>query len=157
MSWFKKKKIESIPTSIIEPKIKECQHIWCDFSPYIAYEFEYENKEISDFGTLKIIIYEPYVCCNCSKRETIELSKDVYYHIKYKEIKEIIEKKKQEHQNFTKPRARVEDEINDLIHKIDRNLLQTIGVYQPQKLGSTFSSTSQLPILETFLKEKNNG
>lgn len=161
MSWFTKKKnnnkVEEVSTLYVP---KECEHFWWDSSPYFIFSWNVYYSEANkkrekekQLGRLVTKIYETYICCKCKQRndevlQTIEIE-DITRNNALIEI----EKQKEEYKNFCKPRAEVEDEINDLIYGIDRNLLQTIALYQPQKVGSVINSNVNIPILDKFLKE----
>lgn len=158
MSWFKKKEnpkteFEEIITSIAP---KECQHLWWDSSPYFEFnwtsycnDYNRRRDKKEQLGRLRVEITEAYVCCNCGERHNETLQKVEIDDITRDQALEEISKIKEEYKDFCKSRAKVEDEICDLKYKIDRQLLQTIAVYQPKKVGSVLNT--DIPILEKFL------
>ena len=153
MSWFKRKKKEQSNITMSMPAKIECSHVWKDFSPY-AYNYKafynYNEKRL-DHGSLSIKIIEPYVCCKCFKRDNVELYSLYFDDIKETQAIERFEKIKKENP-FIKPRPQVEDEIEDMRHQIDRDLLRTLALYRPSSIGSTMPNN--LPILEKFLSEE---
>lgn len=160
MGWFKKKQSSVIESEEFITSItpKECQHIWWDSSPFFefnwnAYQSEYNRKKnkTEQLGRLRIEITESYVCCNCGERHNEILQKIEIEDITRDQALEEVHKAKEEYKDFCKPRAKVEDEINDLKYKIDRNLLQTLAIYQPHKIGSIIDNNVQVPTLEKFL------
>ena len=164
MAWFnfKKKKEEvKLETSYEPPQEQKCSHLWCDFPPYLefwwtCYHNEY-NKRLAkekQLGWLSAEITESYVCCKCSERDD-----KVLYRIKIEDITRNdalveIDRIKKEHKDFCKPRAEVEDKISDLQHKINRDLLRSLSLYNPAMVGSNFPN--DLPILTKFLKGDKN-
>jgi hypothetical protein len=161
MSWFKKKKeLNDIKTDTsILPDQRKCKHIWWDSDPFFEFSWNvYQNEsnrkknKKEQLGRLRIKIIESYVCCNCGERHNESLQETEIEDITRDQALEEIHKTKEEYKDFCRPRAKVEDEINDLIYKIDRNLLQTLAIYQPYKVGSVINSNVQVPTLEKFLK-----
>lgn len=161
MSWFKKKKEVHSPkeeTSILYTS-KECEHLWWDSSPYFIFSWNVYCNESNkrkekerQLGRLIVKIYETYVCCKCRQREDIVLQTIEIEDITRDNALIEIEKIKTEHKDFCKPRAEVEDKINDVLHNIDRELLNTLALYQPKTVGSVISSNIEVPILNKFLK-----
>jgi hypothetical protein len=164
MAWFnfrKKKEEVKLETSYETPREQKCSHLWCDFPPYLefwwtCYRNEY-NKRLAkekQLGWLSAEITESYVCCKCSERDD-----KVLYRIKIEDITRNdalveIERIKKDHKDFCKPRAEVEDKISDLQHKINRDLLRSLSLYNPAMVGSNFPN--DLPILNKFLKGDKN-
>lgn len=164
MAWFnfrKKKEEVKLETSCETPQEQKCSHLWCDFPPYLEFwwtcyynEFNKKREKERQLGRLKAEIIESYICCKCSERDN-----KVLHHIEIEDITRNealgeIEKIKKEYQGFCKPRAEVEDKISDLQHKINRDLLRSLSLYNPAMVGSNFPN--DLPILNKFLKGDKN-
>ena len=133
--WPFKKKLEKSEPIIIETvKPKECGHVWRDFDWYLVSEWhDYTNRP--KYGYYRFKIIEPYVCCLCKIRENHVIDREYAenvteedFHAKQNEIKE----KYKEH---LKDRAVVEDQIRDMQKNIDREFLETLSTYFPQKVG----------------------
>lgn len=131
---FKKKIEESKPIIVESPKPKECAHVWRDFDWYLVSEWHtYSNIPKYGYYTLKII--EPYVCCLCKRRENHVIDREHTEHVteeNFYTAKNNMEKKYKEH---LKGRAIVEDQIRDMQKNIDREFLETLSAYFPQKVG----------------------
>lgn len=131
---FKKKLEESKPIIVEPPKPKECAHTWRDFDWYLVSEWHYYTNR-PKYGYYRFKIIEPYVCCLCKIRENHVIDREYAenvteedFHAKQNEIKE----KYKEH---LKDRAIVEDQIRDMQKNIDREFLETLSTYFPQKVG----------------------
>ena len=77
-SFFKRKEPE--PEIIIQELPKECSHKWRDFPWYMEYDYD------TNTGSLKVGIYEPYVCIHCKKRENVTLYQEKWQYLKEKQI-----------------------------------------------------------------------
>lgn len=156
MNWFKKKKESVIEIPVVP---KECSHIWCDFSPYMSsfWQVYYNDanrkrKKEEQLGVLKIKIFEPYVCVLCHKREDATLLTKEIKDITRDAALKIISDTQNRYDKFCAPHAEVEDKINDLIHNINREFLERIALYQPEKVGSIINPYEKVPTLSKFLK-----
>lgn len=161
MSWFKKKK--EVHSSEKETSIlytpEKCEHLWWDSSPYFIFswrayhdERNWKKEKEKQLGCLTAKIYETYICCKCKERDDTVLQTIEIEDITRDNALIEIEKRKAEYKDFCKPRAEVEDKINDVLHNIDRELLNTLALYQPKAVGSVISSNIEVPILNKFLK-----
>lgn len=103
--WFfnKNKNNNSIP--FVAPAEKH-EHKWRDFSWY----------QISKWrdGYYDVYIYEPYVCVTCKERKNVELLHECGY-CTFKNFNDVIKRILSPYANRLKPRAVVEDEVNDAI------------------------------------------
>ena len=159
---FKKKKKDNVfaatPQQLITKQPKECQHKWRDFEPilYSSYNFYYKDYKQSKYGRLHIRLVEPYVCCLCLKREDRELCSWEFENLTREEAYAKLQDFKQENAAYIAPRAKVEDEIADMQHNIDREFLRNLALYHPEKVGSSFKSIVKVPTLSDFKEDKNN-
>ena len=161
MWLFKKRKKENdvfasgAPTPpSFEPK--KCNHKWCDFDPYIKYQYTpyYKDNKLTKYGRLNIRMIETYVCCLCLEREDYELVSWNYENLTQEEAYQRVKDFKEEHKGMYKIRAEVEEKIADMIHNIDRDFLRNLAMLHPEKLGS--SNLIQVPVISEFIKENNN-
>lgn len=100
MRWFKK--------DIQEPKQHEC--IMKDFPWYMEVHYNGSNK------TASYEIIEPYVCISgCGKRIDKVLESDSWTHISTNEREKEYNQIRQRYKKYLKPRAVVEDMINNVL------------------------------------------
>ena len=122
-----KNKIESFSTPV------ECHHKWRDFDWYV--NFHYQRYISSPYGNVKIEIIEPYVCCLCGKRENKVLMRWYDDKIEEKNARVQLNKILDEYKDNLKPRLKIEDEISDMQHHVDREYLQLLEKLYPYKVG----------------------
>lgn len=89
-------------------------HNWRDFPAYI--EYEYHNN------WFEIKIIEPYVCTICHTRDNIVLLKQEEYGSR-KVFDRVLKEIEEENKTIIKPRAVVNDMVNDAI-RVDRLKLE---------------------------------
>ena len=111
MKWFSKKQSEAIPYSVI-PQEQKHEHKFQDFPWYIEYDIKTGDYQSKNILTYKII--EPYVCIDCGTRKDIVLEQREITGCSYSAMKALINKVNENYFDRIKPRAIVEDMINDL-------------------------------------------
>lgn len=92
------------------------QHMWRDFPPYISFTWEGNGR-----GNIEII--EKYVCTLCHKTTTKTLESLKYADYKRDLFFKDLEETQKKYKDFIKPRAIVEDMVNDAI-MVDRQKLK---------------------------------
>ena len=133
---FKKKLEESKPIIVEPPKPRECAHTWRDFDWYLVSEWNtYTNSP--KYGRYTIKIIEPYVCCLCKKRENHVIDREQAEHVTEEDFHAKQNEMKEKYKDYLKNRAIVEDQIRDMQKNIDREFLQTLSEYFPQKIGTS--------------------
>ena len=133
--WPFKKKIEESKPIIVEPsKPRECAHTWRDFDWYLVSKWNtYTNSP--KYGSYTIKIIEPYVCCLCKKRENHVIDREQADHVTEEDFHAKQNEMKEKYKEYLKDRAIVEDQIRDMQKNIDREFLETLSAYFPQKIG----------------------
>lgn len=134
--WLFKKKLEKSEPIIIETaKPKECGHVWRDFDWYLVSEWhDYTNRP--KYGYYRFKIIEPYVCCLCKIRENHVIDREYAENVTEEDFHEKQNEIKEKYKEHLKDRAVVEDQIRDMQKNIDREFLQTLSEYFPQKIGT---------------------
>lgn len=118
MGLFKrKKKGEEQPVEIYKPKT--CQHKWRDFPWFIEYGRRVNGYSYKYFVT----VYEPYVCIYCKERKNVPLEN--FESSNYTSIETEKRRFENEYKDYIKPRAVVEDMINDM-QLVDRQWLKIV-------------------------------
>lgn len=115
--WFKKKKTESPTIEIVEPPH---EHIWKDFPWYMETNYSGERR----WAKYKII--EPYVCVTCGERKNIILEQEEWTNISSSERVKEYRRIKQIYKKYLKPRAVVEDMINNVLLVKDPSRLKML-------------------------------
>lgn len=122
--FLRKKKPEQ---EITIPELpKECIHKWRDFAWYINDSYDFST------GYLKIEIIEPYVCIHCKKRENVSLVSIKWNGLTGEEIRDKIKAYDERYADKLRPRAEIEDEINDF-QRVDRLYLQIADSLWPDR------------------------
>ena len=125
MSWFKRK-------SPPPPKPKPCQHMWRDFPWYMECERFLRSNE----PAVSYSIYEPYVCVICGERIDKLLSGQTLTFGSRKWREAYIQKIENRYRGKLRPRAEVEDMINDQ-QLVDRQKLYFFDRIHTVKEGET--------------------
>ena len=133
--WPFKKKIEEFKPIIVESsKPKECGHVWRDFDWYLVSEWhDYTNRP--KYGYYRFKIIEPYVCCLCKIRENHVIDREYAENVTEEDFHAKQNEMKEKYKEYLKDRAIVEDQIRDMQKNIDREFLETLSAYFPQKTG----------------------
>ncbi len=117
----KKQKAEETHNELLEELLKPpCQrkggdHKWRDFPAYLSFHTT-PNTVIE--------IHEPYICIYCGKRRDICLQTMVWSNrLKKSDFEAELDRVRNEYKDILKPRAIVEDMVNDAI-MVDRETLK---------------------------------
>lgn len=117
----KKHKVEDIHNELLEELLKPpCQrkggdHKWRDFPAYLAFHTSPQTV---------IEIREPYVCIYCGLRNDVNLQTMVWNNrLKKSDFEAELDRVQNEYKDLLKPRAIVEDMVNDAI-MVDRETLK---------------------------------
>ena len=125
--WNRKAKVETT-TETSKPV---CSHKYRDFHWYI--EGEYRAHPPTMF---EIKVIEPYVCVWCGHRKN-QVLQTVTREGKYatkSEMMNVTQSLMETYQGKIRPRAFVEDEINDM-QLVDRDYLRALALLHPEKLN----------------------
>lgn len=96
------------------------EHIFKDFPWYM--EINYDSQE----RTAKYRIIEPYVCITCGERENKVLENNVWTNISSEEREKIYNRVRNKYKKYLKPRAVVEDMINNVLLVKDPERLEML-------------------------------
>lgn len=118
MNWFRKNK-KSTNTDITIPEIPHV-HTWKDMPWYM--EVEYSGTE----KTASYHIIEPYICIVCGERKNVCLEKECWEHIDSNIRDEYYMKVRKRYKKYLKPRAVVEDMINNILLVKDPSYLNMV-------------------------------
>lgn len=119
MGWLRKRKREQ-EKQISPPK--ECDHLWKDFPWYLNGTYDAASR------TVELKVYEPYVCIKCKKRKDVLLDSYIRNNISsYNESNEVINKRVENYEEYIKPKAVVEDMVNDE-QLVDRQALNILAM-----------------------------
>lgn len=126
--WNRKTKSEVTSTEQEKPM---CSHKYRDFHWYI--EGEYQAHPPTMF---EVRVVEPYVCVWCGHRKNQVLqtvTREGTYATK-SAMMDITQSLMETYQSKIRPRAFVEDEINDM-QLVDRDYLRALSLLHPEKLN----------------------
>ena len=116
MSLFSRKKKQK---DLIIPNVPH-EHTWKDMPWYMKVYYN---------GTDKIAGYEiiePYICVTCGERKNVTLEKEDYSNIGVEEREDIFKKVRIRYKKYLKPRAVVEDMINNILLVKDPDYLDMV-------------------------------
>ena len=120
MGIFSRKKDISIPQyEPVFPEIKH-EHTWKDLPWYM--EVEYSGTK----NTAQYEIIEPYICITCGERKNVVLEKCAWQNITAKDRDEEFAKVQKKYKRYLKPRAVVEDMINNILLVKDPEHLEMV-------------------------------
>lgn len=118
MSIFnRQKKVKENTIHAIELKH---EHVFKDFPWYIEIGYDGKNK------TAKYRIIEPYVCITCGERIDKVLEKNSWTNITNEEREKIFNRVENKYKKYLKPRAVVEDMINNVLLVKDPGRLEML-------------------------------
>ena len=118
MGLFNRKKKET-PKEIEIPVIPH-EHTWKDMPWYM--EESYNGKE----HTASYEIIEPYICITCGERKNVKLESTDWGNISAEDREQYYKDVKKRYRKYLKPRAIVEDMINNIILVKDAKRLEMI-------------------------------
>lgn len=116
MGLFSKKKKQK---ELIIPNIPH-EHTWKDMPWYMEVRYNGENK------TAGYEIIEPYICVTCGERKNIRLESEDWSNISAQEREKIYSKIRNKYKKYLKPRAVVEDMINNILLVKDPDYLDMV-------------------------------
>lgn len=116
MGLFSKKKKQK---ELIIPNIPH-EHTWKDMPWYMEVRYNGENK------TAGYEIIEPYICVACGERKNIRLESEDWSNISAQEREKIYSKIRNRYKKYLKPRAVVEDMINNILLVKDPDYLDMV-------------------------------
>lgn len=105
MSIFKRKKKE---TALEIPVIPH-EHTWKDMPWYMDVAYD------GGAGTASYKIIEPYICVTCGERKNVCLEGESWQHIDASTREEFYTNVRKRYKKYLKPRAVVEDMINNIL------------------------------------------
>ena len=149
----RKKKEEQIPRPIFEFVAPKCKHQYKDFPWYM--ETSYNGAK----QTASYRIIEPYVCILCGDRQDKVLEGDSWTNISSSIREDFYKAIRKKYKEYLKPRAIVEDMINNVLLVKDPESLKLLEKFR----GSPHmdcGTSSTMPKKETFyqihVKEKKD-
>ena len=95
-------------------------HTWKDMPWYMDVRYNGENK------TAGYEIIEPYICVTCGERKNIRLESEDWSNISAQERERIYSKIRNRYKKYLKPRAVVEDMINNILLVKDPDYLDMV-------------------------------
>ena len=116
MGLFSKKKKQK---ELIIPNMPH-EHTWKDMPWYMEVRYNGENK------TAGYEIIEPYICVTCGERKNIRLEAEDWSNISAQEREKIYSKIRNRYKKYLKPRAVVEDMINNILLVKDPDYLDMV-------------------------------
>ena len=127
-------------------------HTWKDMPWYM--EEYYNPKE----KTAEYSIIEPYICITCGERENKVLERQSWTGISVSERERIYEEVRNKYKKYLKPRAIIEDMINNILLVKDPNYLNMVETQRglPYRNCGTSSDTIQTADRKHYKIEVNN-
>ena len=116
MGLFNKKKKQK---ELIIPNVPH-EHTWKDMPWYMEVRYNGENK------TAGYEIIEPYICVTCGERKNVRLEAEDWSNISAQEREKIYSKIRNRYKKYLKPRAVVEDMINNILLVKDPDYLDMV-------------------------------
>ena len=150
MGIFNRKKMA---TELPFIKIKH-EHIWKDMPWYM--EVEYNGAEA--YASYRII--EPYICIGCGERKDVCLEKERWNNIDSETREKYYNKIRHKYRKYLKPRAVVEDMINNILLVKDAgrlNMVEKMYGIPHQNCGTSAEMKQKLDDFKIkFDEEKKN-
>ena len=138
--WKKKKDKQE------EIEVPKHQHVFKDMPWYM--EEEYSGQQ--HIASYKIV--EPYICITCGERKNVTLERQDWSNISAADREKEYNAVRKRYKDFIKPRAIVEDMINNILLVKDArrlNMLEKMYGYPHQNIGT---SAEQMQVKEIELK-----
>lgn len=117
MGLFRRKKKSQTTFDI--PVIPH-EHTWKDMPWYMDIRYNGQNK------TAGYEIIEPYICVTCGERKNVKLEAEDWSGITVQEREKIYAKIRNKYKKYLKPRAVVEDMINNILLVKDPDYLDMV-------------------------------
>lgn len=140
MGIFNRRKNTSIPEyQPVFPELKHT-HTWKDLPWYMTVSYNGGKKE-ADYE-----IIEPYICLTCGERKDVILERCSWQNISSDDRDKEYEKVKKRYKQYLKPRAVVEDMINNILLVKDPNHLEMVENMRgtPHKRCGTSAEMKQM-------------
>ena len=140
MNIFRKKKKESVKDIELEiPKLPH-EHTWKDMPWYMGTYYNGTNK------TAGYKIVEPYICITCGERKNVVLEEMDWANINPDDREKEYTAIRKRYKRYLKPRAVVEDMINNILLVKDPNYLDTVEVMRgtPHRRCGTSAGMKQV-------------
>ena len=122
MNLFRRKHIETEEEVSVPVFQMPHEHTWKDMPWYMGKYYNGRNN------TAGYKIVEPYICITCGERKDVTLEKEDYSDISAEEREDIFRKVRNRYKKYLKPRAIVEDMINNILLVKDPSRLNMIEV-----------------------------
>ena len=128
----------------VTPKLVEIphEHVWKDFPWYMTVHYNGSNK------TASYQVFEPYVCLTCGERKDVVLQEESWTNITGKEREEEYASVRHTLGDKLKPRAIVEDMINDTVLVKNPNyvaMLEKIHGLPHPNVGTSMQNVTPMP------------
>ena len=137
MGLFNRKKKNAFDTLANVPH----EHVWKDFPWYMVTDYSGVNQ------TAEYSVIEPYVCLTCGERKNVILDHTAWSHIKSDDREEEFAAVRKELGDKLKPRAVVEDMINDTVLVKNPNyvaMLEKIHGLPHPNVGTSMKNITQV-------------
>lgn len=134
----KKKTVTDSPAIEIPTLAHECT--WKDMPWYMDVEYDGVQK------TASYIIIEPYICIVCGKRKDVVLEKETWTNIDSETRNEYYTKIRKRYRKYLRPRAVVEDMINNILLVKDPTHLEHVEIMRglPHRNVGTSAEMKQI-------------
>lgn len=119
MGLFNRKKKEVKAATVEVPAIPH-EHTWKDM-PWYMTEYYMPAEKTAGYR-----ITEPYICITCGKRENVKLEEIEWKNISVEEREKEYQRIRNRYKTYLKPRAIVEDMINNILLVKDPNHLDMV-------------------------------
>lgn len=120
---FRKKKEEKIEEELLFSKPKHL-HVFKDMPWYMEEEYSGEGR----WALYRII--EPYICIYCGERKNVVLDKTRWDNITPADREKFYEEVRHTYKKYLKPKAVVEDMINNILLVRDPKYLDTVEAFR---------------------------
>lgn len=144
MNWFKKKKA-TVDVEVQIPELKH-EHMWKDMPWYMGVHYNGSNK------TAGYTIVEPFICVTCGERKDVTLEKEDYSNISVEERENIFKRVRLRYKKYLKPRAIVEDMINNILLVKDPHRLAMVEEMRGSPHRNVGSSAEMKMVKDTEFK-----
>ena len=122
MNWFRKKNKK--PELSIEDILPPHEHTWKDMPWYMEEEYSGEER----WALYRII--EPYICITCGERKNVVLDKTRWDNITSVDREKFYKEVRHTYRKYLKPKAVVEDMINNILLVKDPEYLDTVEAFR---------------------------
>jgi hypothetical protein len=119
MGLFNRKKKEDKAATVEIPTISH-EHTWKDMPWYMS--ISYSEKD----NTASYEIIEPYICITCGERKNVNLEHRYWSGVTPEIREKLYQKVRNRYKKYLKPRAIVEDMINNILLVKDPNHLDMV-------------------------------